>query len=52
MEVQHARIRPPLLDGPVDAVVIQSARSPEPPSQILLRADIVTGEDMQAAETP
>lgn len=51
MEIQHARIWLPLLDGPVYAVVIQRAWPSEPPSQILLRTDIVAREDVQTAET-
>jgi len=51
MEIQHARIGMPLLDGLADSVVIQRARSTEPPGQVFLRADIVAGKHMQTAKT-
>lgn len=51
MEIQHARIRAPFLDGPAHAVVIQRIRPAEPTSQALLRADIVAWEHMQTAKT-
>ena len=51
MEIQQAGIRLPFLDGPAYAGVIQRSRPAEPPSQTLLRADIVAGEDMQTAKT-
>ena len=50
MEIQHACIGPPLLDRPAHAVVIQRARPAEPPGQALLRADIVSWEDMQTTK--
>ena len=50
MEIQHAGIRPPLLEGLADAVVVQRTRAAEPPGQTLLRADIVAREHMQTAK--
>lgn len=47
MEILHASIRPPLPEGPADAVVVQRTRAAEPPRQTLLRADIVAREHMQ-----
>src|SRR6476661_7630857 len=51
MEIQHTRIGPPLLDRPAYALVIQGPRAAEPPSQTLLRPDIVAGEDVQTTKT-
>lgn len=51
MEIQQARVRLPLLDGPPYSSVVQRGPPAEPPSQTLLRADIVTREDMETAKT-
>lgn len=51
MEIQHARIRSPLLDGFAYAVVIQRGRPAEPATEIPLRPDIVARQDMETAKT-